>query len=71
MRLEPRGEKIPEIFEIHPTLTTRVAKKYFTLWEPRFLGQYFAQDSVIRGPTGALKKFLIEQDDSLQKSTFF
>ena len=29
-------------------------KKYFTLWEPRFLGQYFARDRVINGTAGAL-----------------
>ena len=29
-------------------------KKYFALWEPHFLGQYFARDSMIHGPTGPL-----------------
>ena len=29
-------------------------KKCFTLWEPRFLGQYFAGDSVTHRPAGAL-----------------
>ena len=29
-------------------------KKCFTSWEPRFLGQYFAADSVTHGPAGAL-----------------
>ena len=30
-------------------------KKCFTSWEPRFLGQYFARDSVIHGPAVADK----------------
>ena len=34
-------------------------EKYFTSWEPRFLGQYFAQDSVIHGPAGADKKLIL------------
>ena len=29
-------------------------KKYFNSWEPRFLGQYFAWNSVIHRPAGAL-----------------
>ena len=29
-------------------------EKYFTSWEPKLLGQYFFQDSVIHRPTGAL-----------------
>ena len=34
-------------------------EKYFTSWEPRFLGQYFARDSVIHGPAGADKKLIL------------
>ena len=34
-------------------------EKYFTSWEPRFLGQYFTQDSVIHGPVGADKKLIL------------
>ena len=29
-------------------------EKYFASWEPNFLGQYFARESVIHGPPGAL-----------------
>ena len=33
-------------------------KKYFPSWEPRFLGQYFARDSVIPEPAVALQNLI-------------
>ena len=40
--------------KIIPLYTGPGWQKYFTSWEPRFLGQYFARDSVIHGQASAL-----------------
>ena len=54
-------------------------EKYFTSWEPRFLGKHFAQDSVIHGPSGALlnlifngsRGFIAQEINSCHKKSIF
>ena len=45
-------------------------EKYFTSWEPRFLCQYFAGDSVIHGLAGAFngsRGFIAQEINSCHK----